>query len=150
MIGVISKISCGRRKLRGFFWLDFMRSFGSDLERIISDSLGSFRAIRSLKGRVESVSVFLWGRIGGKSGFGRIKLSIFVIKDRLIFFRARELRISDRSVSESFSVGKCLKLLGEEGFVLDLMVGNDIRGAEVAKDRGEFEVDLLWYRVEFR
>ena len=58
-------------------------------------------------------------------------------------FRARELRISDKSVSESFGVGKCLKLLGEEGFVLDLMVGNDIRGAEVAKDRGEFEVDLL-------
>jgi hypothetical protein len=46
-------------------------------------------------------------------------------------------------VSESFGVGKCLKLLGEEGFVLDLMIGNHIGGAEVAKDRSEFEVNLL-------
>lgn len=44
---------------------------------------------------------------------------------------------------EGIGVGKGLQLLCKEGFVLDLMVGDDVGGAEVVEDGGEFEGDLL-------
>ena len=105
--------------------------------------------VGSFKGRVESLSVFLRGGIRDISGFGKIQISILVLKDGMVLGTKKELMIDLAFGFEGIGVGECLEFLRKEVFVFDLMIWDDVGGAEVVEDGAEFEGDLLGFGVEF-
>ena len=78
-----------------------------------------------LESGVKSVSVFWGGEFGGIGSFSKDQLSFTIVKNGLIVFEEGKI-LNVRFLGDLMGVRNGLELFGEEGFILELVIWDDV------------------------